>query len=156
MIQGLRTLSESIRSCRYRFSTFEVCVDERTILEQLKYDIEGTLKTYNITDYSIISSRIKTFANVQVGSKVSAGRFTGTLGGFAQTSEEKSKRLWVLTSRHLTNFSSEGNIYIDDGRQNISAKVMEQLKDYKPKRTYLDIAAASLEEGVEKTATRDT
>lgn len=149
LLQDLRTLSESIESCRHRFSTFQVCVDADNISEKLKCDIEKKLKAYHITDYSIISSRVKQLVNVQVGSKVSAGCLTGTLGGFARTSEETSNRLWVLTSRHLANLSSDGKLYIEDKAEVFSAKIMEQLKDYQQTGTYLDIAAASLKEGVE-------
>ncbi|XP_053391934.1 uncharacterized protein LOC128554661 [Mercenaria mercenaria] len=150
----LQQMSDVIQSCGYRFSTFQVYTKDGLCSEDLNKNIKALLEEHGITEYSIVSSDINTFSTCHVGKKIAVKdmndrKIYGTLGGFAHTSSGESERTWALISRHVANCSSDRNLYVENGKERVVAKIMKQIHEGETEKQYLDIAAACLENDAE-------
>ncbi|XP_053388798.1 uncharacterized protein LOC128551886 isoform X2 [Mercenaria mercenaria] len=150
----LQQMSDVIQSCGYRFSTFQVYTKDGFCSEDLNKNVKALLEEHGITEYSIVSSDINTFSTCHVGKKIAVKKTNdrkvcGTLGGFAHTSSGESERTWALISRHVASCSSDGNLYVENGKDRMVAKIMKQIHEGETEKQYLDIAAACLENDAE-------
>ena len=151
-------MDRSIESCGYCCSTFQVNVNTKVISEELEKDIAGIMKLHRIAKYTIISSGVREFSACHVGQRVKVERkigeyISGTLGGFAKTSSEESERKWAIISRHVAKCSRDRKMYVakdeSDMNHEYCGDIMKEINGDEGNKPYLDIAAASLEKGID-------
>ncbi|XP_060598082.1 uncharacterized protein LOC132751890 [Ruditapes philippinarum] len=148
MLQELKMISHLIRSCGYRWGTFQINVNDEYISDDIKKGIDTLMKTHNITKYSLVKVGINQCSTCHVGQGVKVEYGAGTLGGFAKTSSEESERAWAILSRHVAQRSSDRNLYIANDEKTYIGKVMKEVIEDEANKQYLDIAAASLQRDI--------
>ena len=155
LLHDLRDLNKSIESCGYCCSTFQINVRTEDISENLKKDISVIMKSHGISNFKILSSGIREFSTCHVGQRIAvkdvSGYRYGSLGGFAKTSSEDTERKWAIFSDHLIKESIDGKVYVatDTSDHDYIGEVLKEKEQGGGNKSYLDIAAASLQNDID-------